>query len=90
MDIENPADFRDEGCIDVEILLQFRGQTGRFRKVVSHGAVSDGNLHGFILGSFYGDTSRIQKIKNLKPSIAAIPQSREKPTWFLYASVPHL
>lgn len=45
MNIEDAAAARDEGDIDLEILLQFRGQTGRFRKVVSHLAVFDGDFH---------------------------------------------
>ena len=50
MDIEDAAAAREEGGIECEIILQFRGQTGRFGKIVSHLAVCDGDLHGAILG----------------------------------------
>ena len=61
MDIENATTFGDQGGIDVEIFLQFRGQTGRFGKVVSHGAVCDGDLHGLILGSRVKKTRLVRK-----------------------------
>lgn len=40
----------DELRIDVEAVLQFRGQTGRLRQEVSLHAVGDGELHARIVG----------------------------------------